>query len=95
MSCMPFFHTNLLQRSFHILLNDYHAVTQNMNIWLMEFTLPRHFLSNCTKPGKWAIVYFCVRGIDLICLYDFLVRFGGYSYGMGCFLQVGLSCRRM
>ena len=28
----------------------------------------------CTKTGKWAVMYLCVRGIDVVSYYDFSVR---------------------
>ena len=27
----------------------------------------------CTKQGKWAVMYWCVRGIDFTSLYDFVI----------------------
>jgi hypothetical protein len=33
------------------------------------------YWSACTKPEKWAVMYLCVRGIDVICIYYFDIWF--------------------
>ena len=77
---MPFFYTNLFTKKFSYFVKWLScfefSVTQNMKIWLMEFALPRHFQSNCTKIGKWESVYFCVRVLVLI--WSLYVTFSNY-----------------
>ena len=35
--------------------------------------------SACTKPGKWAVMYLCIRGTNFAFFYNFLLNFGVHS----------------
>jgi hypothetical protein len=41
-----------------------------------SLTPPTFVLYAFNKPGKWAVMYLCVRGINFASLYDFDISFG-------------------
>ena len=45
--------------------------------------LPPLFIgSACTKQGKWAVIYLCIRGIDFASFYDLSIRFWNCYYNV-------------
>ena len=43
------------------------------------FNSTTFYWSACTKPGKWVVMYLCVRGIDFASFYDFDIWFWNCS----------------
>jgi len=40
------------------------------------------YWSACTKPGKWVVMYLCVRGFDFASFYDFSIGFLNCSHSV-------------
>jgi hypothetical protein len=49
-------------------------------------------LSACINVGKCAVIYKCVRGIDIASLYDFSIGFGNCSVNLIIFLLFHQFC---
>jgi hypothetical protein len=58
------------------------VVVYNLLVWVMQLVYSRHlffYWSACTKPGKWAVSYLCVKGMNFTSFYDFSIVFWNCS----------------
>ena len=68
----------------------------NMNTPATEITPPLFYWSACVKPGKWAIMYMCVRGIydfEWIFLFHFIYRWH-YNFNSSQALRILVAIYR-
>jgi hypothetical protein len=64
-----------------------HVVVYNLLVWVMQLVYSRHlffYWSACTKPGKWAVSYLCVKGMNLFLRFFYCI--------LKLFRQCGIFC---
>ena len=85
------FFQNMFTRSWkhHLKLTCGMHLHDRINLPIGEFwvhkTLPTFYWSVCTKPGMWAVIYLCVRGIDFASFNDFWYLELFWQCGIFCF----------
>jgi hypothetical protein len=52
---------------------------ENLNKGTKRFNPATFYWSACANPGKWAVMYLCVRGTDFASFCDFSIGFWNYS----------------
>ena len=64
-------HFSHIWKHFH-----YGVISLTEEVWAIELVPPANFYWNaCIKPGKWAVMYLCVRSVDLASFCDFSIGF--------------------
>lgn len=64
-----------------------HIIALWRELGSIKLAYPGHFLlTACIKPGKWEVMYLCVKGIDSASCSDFLIIFKKCFWLCGIFL---------